>query len=89
MTETTERPGAIRGPGFWRTDLSLFKNIKFTERLNAQFRGEFFNVLNHTNFGQGAPASAFKSLNSRSSLFAQIANARDPRQIQIALKLYF
>src|SRR5437773_6316904 len=25
MTETTERPGAIRGPGFWRTDLSLFK----------------------------------------------------------------
>jgi len=24
-TETTEHPGAIRGPGFWRTDLSLFK----------------------------------------------------------------
>jgi len=41
-TETTERPGAIRGPGFWRTDLSLFKNMKFTERLTGQLRWETF-----------------------------------------------
>jgi len=47
--ETSERPGAIRGPGFWRTELSLFKNIKFTERFTGQLRFETFNTFNHTN----------------------------------------
>ena len=37
------------GPGFWRTDLSLFKNMKFTERVTGQLRWETFNTFNHTN----------------------------------------
>jgi len=48
-TETSERPGAIRDPGFWRTDLSLFKNMKFTERFTGQLRFETFNTFNHAN----------------------------------------
>lgn len=81
--------GTIVGPANVRWDASFFKNTKINERFSTQFRAEFFNVLNHTNFGQGAPASAFSSLTSTSSLFGRIANARDPRQIQLALKLIF
>jgi Carboxypeptidase regulatory-like domain/TonB dependent receptor len=40
----------FRDRGFRNWDLSVFKNWKFGERFTAQFRGEFFNVLNHPNF---------------------------------------
>jgi hypothetical protein len=40
----------FRDSGFKNVDFSVFKNFKFTERLNAQFRAEFFNVFNHPNF---------------------------------------
>jgi len=35
------------GPHFADWDFSIFKNWKFKERLTAQFRAEFFNILNH------------------------------------------
>ena len=37
----------FRGPGFDDWDFSIYKNWKFKERLTAQFRAEFFNILNH------------------------------------------
>src|ERR1035438_3277681 len=37
----------FRGPGLYNLDLSLGKSWKIGERLGAQLRGEFFNVLNH------------------------------------------
>ena len=40
----------FRDPGFRDWDLSVSKNFLFGERLKAQFRAEFFNVLNHPNF---------------------------------------
>jgi hypothetical protein len=40
----------FRDPGFRDWDLSVTKNFQFQERLKAQFRAEFFNVLNHPNF---------------------------------------
>src|SRR6202158_191288 len=40
----------LYGPGLINFDLSLSKNTKFTERFNAQFRAEFFNIFNHPNF---------------------------------------
>jgi len=80
--------GQIQGPGIFRWDSSLFKNFKITERVNTQFRAEFFNATNHTNFAQGAPISGLStSLNSSS--YDQILNARDPRNIQLALKVNF
>jgi len=36
--------------GFKNVDFSVAKNWHFTERFHAQFRAEFFNVLNHPNF---------------------------------------
>jgi hypothetical protein len=79
----SERPGAIRGPGFWNADLSVFKNAKFTEKLNGQFRLEMFNALNHTN-PICCGSNAFNS-----TLFNQITSTRDPRIIQLAMKMNF
>jgi hypothetical protein len=46
-----------RDSGFRNWDLSLIKSFKFGERLTAQFRAEFFNVLNHPNFANPYGAS--------------------------------
>ncbi len=73
----------ISGPWQKNVDLIAYKNFLFTERITLQFRGEFFNVFNHTNFG--LPDS-----NVQSSSFGQITStANPPREIQFALKLLF
>jgi hypothetical protein len=77
-----EPRGTVVGPGYARWDASLFKNFKLTERFGMQFRAETFNVLNHVNFNN--PNVTFTS-----SSFAKILTARDPRNIQLALKLLF
>ncbi len=41
---------AIYGPRFCNVDFALAKNTKIFERLNLQFRAEFFNIFNHPNF---------------------------------------
>ena len=41
---------AVYGPGFWNIDFSVTKDTKLTERLNLQFRAEFFNIFNHPQF---------------------------------------
>jgi hypothetical protein len=76
------RKGSIIAPGFQRVDLSLFKNIKITERVGTQFRFETFNTLNHTNFN--AVNTQFGS-----ALFGQVTNDRGPRLVQLGLKVSF
>jgi len=41
----------MRGPTIVNTDLSLFRNFRFTERFNLQFRAESFNLSNTPHFG--------------------------------------
>jgi hypothetical protein len=87
-TTPTARPGTIRAPGFWKTDLSLFKNIKFTERFTGQFRLESFNAFNHTNpicCNNGATTGT----NFSSTAFNQVTSTRDPRLVQVAMKFNF
>jgi len=49
----------FRDSGFKNWDVSVIKDMKFKERLTAQFRAEFFNVLNHPNFTDpNGPAGA-------------------------------
>ncbi len=43
---------SLRGPRFFDTDLSLFKNFQITEKLKGQFRAESYNAVNHVNLGQ-------------------------------------
>jgi hypothetical protein len=49
-TDGNANRGIFRGPGFGNWDLSVIKDWKVKERLDVQFRGEVFNVLNHPNF---------------------------------------
>jgi len=74
--------GSIRGPGLQRWDISLFKNTRLTETTKLQFRAESFNIFNHTNFDA-------VSTSRSSSLFGRVTSTRDPRIMQLALKLYF
>ena len=87
-----------RGPGFHRLDFSLFKDIHINDRFSAQFRTEFFNILNHPNFnapgfGGNGVVSIGGSTNFTNSNFGEIGSTRDapydPRQIQFAFKLYY
>jgi hypothetical protein len=64
-------------------DLSLFKVFKVTEQKTFQFRAEFFNALNHTQFG--APVTILGL-----PTFGQISSSLHPaRQIQLSLKFLF
>jgi hypothetical protein len=72
----------LSGPGLATIDFSIVKNTRVAERLNVQFRAEFFNLLNRTNFNlpdnfAGSPT------------FGQITSAQDPRRVQLALKFLF
>ena len=42
--------GSCTGPGFANTDFSVYKNFKITERIGLQFRMEFYNLFNKTQF---------------------------------------
>jgi hypothetical protein len=37
------------GPHYWNIDMNFYKTVKLTERFGLQFRGEFYNILNHHN----------------------------------------
>jgi hypothetical protein len=37
------------GPGYWNVDMNFYKTFKISERFSLQFRGEFYNILNHHN----------------------------------------
>jgi hypothetical protein len=77
-----EGRNVVEGPGFDNWDFSAFKNIRVAEAKEFQFRGELFNLLNHTNFR--LPVADVSSPN-----FGQIQQDVSPRVIQVALKFLF
>lgn len=83
----TAEPGStprnsVRGPGFARTDLSLFKNIDLAGTHRIQLRVEAFNLFNQERFGQ--PGNQIGT-----ATFGRITSAEDGRIIQLALKYSF
>jgi hypothetical protein len=79
---------AMRGPGFWNFDLGVSRQVKLTERINAQFRAEFFNIFNHANFFLPATSVSSSSLGSITQAVDQ-PNGGAQRQMQFALKFVF
>jgi hypothetical protein len=88
----------LTGPRLSELDLALGKSTTIHERLRAQFRAEFFNVLNHSNFTTPNPV-VFSSGPTPKTLTAAVtpsptagvvsATATTSRQIQFGLKLLF
>lgn len=75
--------GILLSPGIEDWDMAGIRNIKFGERTSLQFRGEFFNTFNHTNFtGLGVNVNT-------PSTFGKLTSTHNPRTIQLGLKLYF
>jgi hypothetical protein len=73
---------SFRAPGFAQWDLAINKTFRVYETSQIQFRSEFFNVLNHTNFG--IPDSK-----TTDAAFGTIRSTYPPRQIQFAVKVIF
>jgi hypothetical protein len=92
------RRDSLNGPGLLGLDFSIIKQTKLTEKLNSEVRAEFFNILNHANFGQpvgavfagpgGALANAANTFPGGTA-GTITSTATTSRQIQFALKLIF
>ncbi|HXQ27021.1 MAG TPA: carboxypeptidase regulatory-like domain-containing protein [Candidatus Acidoferrales bacterium] len=83
------------GPRFINMDFALLKNTKITERLQAQFRAEFFNIANRTDFlpplgglFTGSNTTGGGNVNPNAPFLGEtLPNTQ--REIQFALKLLF
>ena len=92
----------LRGFGAAQTDVAFQRQFHFTERLGLRFRGEFFNLFNHPNFGPpdsnltdalfgystGTLASSLGSGGANGGL-NPLYQIGGPRSIQLAMKLEF
>jgi len=84
------------GPGFWNIDANFYKNFKLTERYGLQFRGEFYNILNHHN---QYVTTGFLDVSSNTTPFIQTEKggpsgaagfpSDERRNIQLALRFTF
>jgi hypothetical protein len=89
---------SLQGPGLTDVDLSFAKTVAVNERLHAQFRAEYFNVLNHTNFttpnpvvfaSGPTPSKPTTAVDLSPAAGVTTATATTSRQLQFALKLLF
>jgi Carboxypeptidase regulatory-like domain len=89
-----------RGPGAWQMDFGLGKRIPITERMQLEFRGEFFNIFNHPQYGlpqsdispylageQGVFGSIIQTVNTTTPVSP--IGSGTPREMQFMLKLTF
>ena len=92
----------LRGFGASQLDFGLQRHFRVTEKVELNFRSEFFNIFNHPNFGNpdntlGDPLFGQSTQTLASSLgsggtnggFNPLYQIGGPRSIQLALKLEF
>jgi TonB dependent receptor len=92
----------LRGFGAWQADLAFQREFRLTEKMELRFRGEFFNIFNHPNFGPPDnnitdALFGYSTATLASRLGSGGANGGlnplyqigGPRSIQLALKLQF
>jgi Carboxypeptidase regulatory-like domain len=76
--------GSVRGLPYWNLNLSVTKNLRFTERFGIQLQANFINVLNHVVFTD--PVLDYQAASSWGVLTSQV---NTPRQIQMGVRLNF
>jgi hypothetical protein len=92
----------LRGFGAWQADVAFQRQFRLTEKVGLRFRGEFFNLFNHPNFGPpdnnitdalfgSSTQTLASSLGSGGANggFNPLYQIGGPRSIQLALKLVF
>jgi hypothetical protein len=80
----------IRGPGTNNWNTSIFKNFSIRERFLFQFRAEAYNTFNHTQWSGVNTTITYNQLGQNINASAgQITSTRDPRILQLALRLRF
>jgi Carboxypeptidase regulatory-like domain/TonB-dependent Receptor Plug Domain len=78
----------LEGPSLAQVDFSLSKRWALTERLGLQFRGEIFNLFNHTNLNTPNPVVYAAATGGPSPTAGVITStATSSRQVQLGLKL--
>lgn len=92
-------PTQLRGPGYHRADLSIFKSFTIRENTRLEFRAECFNLTNTPQFGipgftgPGLTATPgvtdFTNVKNFGKITSTRDGANDQREFQLALKLYF
>jgi hypothetical protein len=88
--EGTARRRFFSGPGINNWDFALLKNTAINEQFNLQFRAEFFNIWNHTQFLTPSGVTGFDSAGvAKSAAFGQVPGTQPPRIAQLSLKLNF
>ena len=79
----------FRGPSQQNWDFALIKNFKITERQSLRFTTDFFNIWNHTNFGNPTVTDV-ESISAPNSPFGKITSTvGTPRLIQFSLRYAF
>jgi hypothetical protein len=73
----------VAGPDFVNTDFSVIKQIGLPREMGLNFRAEFFNLFNHSQFGEPV-----NDISSPGFGFVQ-STVNNPRLIQLAMKLQF
>jgi Carboxypeptidase regulatory-like domain len=89
----------LYGPSFFRSDLSLVKRVKFSERTNLELRGEFLNAFNNINFLVGNASNdvnALGGLNATTfsrytAAYQDLSTTNDPggRLVQLVVRFNF
>jgi hypothetical protein len=75
--------GSLRGPAFYDTDFSIFKNFKFAEKATLQLRGEIFNLFNTPQFALPNPQVDTPTAGQITSTL------HESRQIQLSVNVSF
>jgi hypothetical protein len=82
--------GILRGPGVNNWDLTISKRVPVTEGRYFQFRTEFYNAFNHTQFSSIDTTARFNPAGQQTNPnFGAYTGARDPRRIQLSLRFMF
>jgi len=84
----------LANPGFFNIDMAVLKYFPINERMQFQFRAEFFNLLNNVNFTVPGLGSANPNQSAAGNIvgtgsFGKLTFAADPRILQFALRFIF
>jgi hypothetical protein len=78
----TEPRYSLYGPGINNWDAALMRNFPIRERLNLQFRGEFYNAMNHPNFKN--PNTTIGNIS-----YGKITSDNGARVMEVAVRIFF